>query len=87
MSCNCAECSLPDVTCSHRFEDASGNRVYLNCQRCGLRDPLEPPADAADRTAELEAALSDLVAYVDTAGGYMTHEHQAVLWRARAVLG
>ena len=28
--------------CHHRFEDASGNRVYLHCQSCDIRDPLEP---------------------------------------------
>lgn len=30
------------TSCAHRFEDAQGNRVYLNCQSCGERDPLEP---------------------------------------------
>lgn len=27
------------AACQHRYDDGEGRRVYLHCQKCGLRDP------------------------------------------------
>ena len=36
---------------------------------------------------ELVQSVAELVGYIDKVGGYMTVEDQAVLWRAKALLG
>lgn len=41
--------------------------------------------NAAQRDAAVEA-LAELVRYVRRVGGYMTHEDQALLWQAEAVI-
>ena len=39
----------------------------------------------AERVA-LIAMLSEIIAYTESVGGFMTAENQATLWRARALL-